>query len=81
MQPTKKNRNNYASWSYKMHQYLLGYGYWSYVEGGNDAAPESTHRDFPAWEQLASTVLYYFAYCVGEQLLSHIRDAETPKDA
>ena len=37
--PTEKlNRSNYASWSYKMHQYLLGHGYWSYVEGANDAA-------------------------------------------
>ena len=47
--PTEKlDRTNYASWSYKMHQYLLGHGYWSYVEGANDTAPESTHRDFPA---------------------------------
>ena len=38
--PTKKlDRNNYASWSYKMHQYLLGHSYWSYVEGANDARP------------------------------------------
>ena len=36
--PTEKlDRNNYASWSYKMHQYLLGHSYWSYVEGANDA--------------------------------------------
>ena len=64
--PTEKlNRNNYASWSYKMHQYLLGHGYWSYVEGANDAAPESTHRDFPAWEQSASRILYCFASSVG----------------
>ena len=49
--PTEKlNRNNYASWSYKMHQYLLGHGYWSYVDGANDTTPDSTHRDFPAWE-------------------------------
>ena len=40
----KLNRSNYASWSYKMHQYLLGHGYWSYVEGANDAEPESTQR-------------------------------------
>ena len=65
--PTEKlDINNYASWSYKMHQYLLGDDYWSYVEGVNDAAPESTHRDFPAWEQLASTVLYCFLFCVGQ---------------
>ena len=60
--PTEKlERTNYASWSYKMHQYLLGHGYWSYVDGANDAAPEPTHRDFPAWEQSASRVLYYFS--------------------
>ena len=75
----KLDRNNYASWSYKMHQYLLGHGYWSYVEGANDAAPESTHRDFPTWEQSASRILYCFVSCVGEQLLSYIRDAKTPK--
>ena len=79
--PEKLDRTNYASWSYKMHQYLLGHGYWSYVEGANDAAPESTHRDFPAWEQSASRVLYCFASCVGEQLLSYVRDAQTLKGA
>ena len=30
----------------KMHQYLLGHGYWSYVEGANDTTLESTQR-FP----------------------------------
>ena len=80
--PTEKlDRTNYASWSYKMHQYLLGHGYWSYVEGANDAAPEPTHSDFPAWEPLASGVLYCFASCVGEQLLSYVWDAQTPKGA
>ena len=80
--PTEKlDRTNYASWSYKMHQYLLEHGYWSYVDGGNDTTPDSTHRDLPAWEQSASIVLYCFASCVGEQLLSYIRDAKTPKDA
>ena len=77
----KRDRTNYASWSYKMHQYLLGHGYWSYVEGANDATPESTHRDFPAWEQSASRILYCFTSCVGEQLLSYIWDAQTPKGA
>ena len=43
------DRTNLASWSYKMHQYLLGHGYWSYVDG--------------------------------EQLLSYVRDAQTPKGA
>ena len=54
---------------------------WSYVERANDAAPESRHRDFPAWEQSARRILYCFASCVGEQLLRYIRDAKTRKGA
>ena len=38
------DRSNYASWSYKMHQYLLGHEYLSYVEGGNAGTPNVTHR-------------------------------------
>ena len=60
---------------------MLGHGYWSYVDEANDIAPDSTHRDFPAWEQSASRVLYSFASRVGDQLLRYIRDAKTPKDA
>ena len=60
--PTEKiDKSNYESWSYKMHRYLLGHVYWSYVEGANDVAPDSTHMDFPCWEQPASKVHYYFA--------------------
>ena len=48
--PTKKlDRSNYICWSYKMHQYLLGHGYWSYLEGENDASPNST-PSFPSLE-------------------------------
>ena len=80
--PTEKlDRSNYASWLYKMHQHLLDHGYWSYVEGANDIAPESTHKDFSAWEQASSRVLYCLVTCVNDQLLSYIRDAKTPKDA
>ena len=80
--PTEKlDRSNYAYWSYKMHQYLSGHGYWGYVEGTNDTTPDSTHMDFPSWEQSARKVLYYFTFSVGDQLLSHNRDAKTPKEA
>ena len=34
--PTEKlDRNNFASWEYKMHKYLVGQGYWSYIEGAH----------------------------------------------
>ena len=77
----KLDRSNYASWSYKMHQYLLGHGYWSYVDRANDTTPDAAHKDFPTWEQVASRVMYCFVSSVGDQLLSHIRDAKTLKEA
>ena len=64
-----------------MHQYLLGHGYWRYVEGANVASPDSAHKYFPAWERGASRVLYYLASCVQDQMLNYIRDAKTPKEA
>ena len=59
------DRSNYASWSYRMHQYLLGHGYRSYVDGANDATPEMTHRDF--------------SYVVDSRYLSRILCFSCPK--
>ena len=59
--PTEKlDRSNYASWSYNMHQYLLGHGYWSYVDGANDVVLDATHREPTAWEQATSRVMCCF---------------------
>ena len=38
----KLDRNNFASWEYKMHQYLVGQGYWSYIEGAHIDRPIET---------------------------------------
>ena len=49
--PTEKlDRTNFASWEYKMHQYLVGQGYWSYIEGAHEIQPNPTHESYPAWE-------------------------------
>ena len=47
-----------------MHDYLLGHGYWSYIHGENEVAPELTHKDFLAWEHATSRVLYCLTSCV-----------------
>ena len=80
--PTEKlDRSNYASWLYKLHQHLLGHGYWSYVGGANDSAPDATHKDPMASEQVASRVLYCFTSSVSDQLFNNIRDAKMPKES
>ena len=35
---------------------------------------DATHKE-------ASRVMYYFAFSISDQLLNHIRDAKTPKEA
>ena len=57
-----------------MHQYLLGHDYWSYIHGENEVVLESTHKDFLAWEQVASIVLYYLC------ILYARSDVESPSE-
>mgnify|MGYP002775871015 FL=1 len=74
----KLDRSNYSSWEYKMNQYLVGQGYWSYINGAQENKPEITNANYPTWEQGASRVMYCLATCVHDHMLSHIRDAKTP---
>ena len=80
--PTEKlDRTNYMSWEYKMHQYLVGQGYWSYIQGAHENQPDSTHANYPAWEQATSSVMYCLALCVHDHMLGYIRDSKTPNEA
>ena len=60
----KLDRNNFACWEYKMHQYLVGQGYWSYIEGAQESQPTPAHTDYLVREQETSRVLYYLESCV-----------------
>ena len=64
-----------------MPQYLLGHGSWIYVEDANEEALELTNRDFLAWEQATSYILYCLTSCVHDQMVSYIKDAKSPNDA
>ena len=77
----KLDRHNYASWKYKMYQYLVGQGYWSYLEGAQEKAPDLINPNYPTWQQGASRVIYCLAKCVQDHMLSYIRDVKAPKEA
>ena len=47
------------------------------VEGANEVVQETTHKDFPAWEQGASRVLYCLASYVHDQMLGYISHTKT----
>ena len=50
----KLDRNNFASWEYKMHQYLVGQGYWSYIKGSQENKPHPKDANYSTWEQATS---------------------------
>ena len=77
----KLDRNNFASWEYKMHQYLVRQGYWSYIKGAHKDQPGLTAPEYATWEQAASRVMYCLATCVHDHMLDYIREAKTPKEA
>ena len=80
--PIKKlDRNNFASWEYKMHQYLVVQGYCNYIKGAQENRPDLTDADYWTWEQAESQVMYVLATCVRDHMLSYIREAKTPKEA
>ena len=72
----KLDRNNFASWEYKMHQYLVGH-----IEGAHIDQPIKTAPQYATWVQAASRVMYCLATCVHDHMLGYIRDAKTPKEA
>ena len=77
----KLDRSNYSSWEYKMTQYLVDQGYSSYINDAQENRPDSKNTDYATWEQAASRLMYCLATCVHDHMLSHIRDAKTPKEA
>ena len=56
--PTEKlDRTNFASWDYKMHQYLVGQGYCSYIQEAHGMQPNPTHANYPACELSRTSII------------------------
>ena len=77
----KLDRNNFAFWEYKMHQYLVGQGYWNYIEGAHEDQPVVTALEYATWEKARSGMMYCLATCVHHHMLGYICEAKTPKEA
>ena len=63
-----------------MNQYLVGQGYWSYINDAQENQPDPKNADYSTWEQAASRVMYFLETRVHVHMLRHIRDAKTPKE-
>ena len=70
-----------ADREHKMHQYLVGQGYWNYIKGAHEDQPVVTAPKYTTWDQVASRLMYFLATCVHDHMLGFVREMKTPKEA
>ena len=83
----KLDKNNFHAWKFRMTNFLMGKGYWEYIEGDQEAPPQileanATPAELKAvkdWNQGARKVMYWLSVSVHDSMIGHIQDATTPK--
>ena len=63
-----------------MTQYLVGQGYWSYINDAQENRPDSKNAHYSTWEQATSRVMYFLVTCDHNHMLRHIQDSKMPKE-
>ena len=85
----KLDKNNFHAWKFRMTNFLMGKGYWEYIEGEHEEAPvipeENTTaahiKAFKDWNQGARKVLHWLSISIQDSMIGHIQDAVSPKEA
>ncbi len=86
----KLDKNNFHAWKFRMTNFLMGKGFWDYVEGENEDPPELPEENatavveikaFKDWNQGARKVMYWLSVSVTDTMIGHIQDAHTPAEA
>ncbi|KAF7831524.1 Retrovirus-related Pol polyprotein from transposon TNT 1-94 [Senna tora] len=76
----KLNNNNYNTWCTRMRFYLLSQDLWSLV-GGEETQPPTEGEDLKKWKVRAGKAMYVLSVTVEDDILHHIKEAKTPKEA
>ena len=85
----KLDKNNFHAWRFRITNFLMGKGYWDYIEGEHQAAPRVPEQNptaeqlkaFKDWNQGARKVMYWLSISIQDTMIGHIQDAESPKEA
>ncbi|KAL7586905.1 hypothetical protein Lser_V15G39190 [Lactuca serriola] len=78
----KLNNNNYKTWETCMKSYLQGQDLWEVV-GGSETTPqeEDVNGTLRKWKIKAGKAMFALKTTIEEEMLEHIRDENTPKEA
>jgi hypothetical protein len=76
----KLDKNNFHAWKFRMTNFLMGKGFWDYVEGENEDPPELPEENatavqikaFKDWNQGARKVMYWLSVSVTNTMIGHI---------
>ena len=82
----KLDKNNYPAWKFRMTNFLQGKGYWDYIDGENEAAPECPAKNatpeqrkaLKDWTQGKSKVMYWLSMSVIDGMMGYLQSASTP---
>ena len=85
----KLDKNNFHAWKFRMTNFLMGKGYWEYIEGEQESAPELPEenptaaevRAYKDWTQGSRKVMHWLSISIQDTMIGHIQDARSPKEA
>ena len=85
----KLDKNNFHTWKFHMTNFLMGKGYWDYIEGEHKLSPvvpewNATPEKIKAlkdWNQGYQKVMYWLSISIHDTMIGHIQDAKSPKEA
>ncbi|KAM2943530.1 hypothetical protein COP2_026700 [Malus domestica] len=79
----KLNNKNYNTWATCMESYLQGQDLWEVVGGGEVTQPtvEDANGILRKWKIKAGKAMFALKTTIEEEMLEHIQDAKTPKEA
>ena len=72
-----------------MTNFLMGKGYWDYIEGEHKTAPRVPDENltteqlkaFKDWNQGSRKVMYWLSISIQDTMIGHIQDANSPNEA
>ena len=70
-------------------KFLMGKGYWDYIEGEHEIAPRIPKQNptakqlkaFKDYNQGSRKVMYWLSISIQDTMIGHIQDADSPKEA